>query len=248
MKKTRFLYLLMGVAVLMLLFGCQKPAEPVPSQDPNTCDIVDDCGEDENGTANMTFKEAYESKNGTENSSGKPYRDVAIAEDHPFVKSSGEEIVRMIENKETFYVYVGDEMCPWCRSVIEMAIKVAKNAGVDKIYYLEIWNDDHEEILRDQYKVEDGKAVRTAEGTEAYHTLLKYWDSVLSDYTVSEGDTKIEVGEKRIFAPNFFYVENGEIRRFTEATSPKQEDSRQALSEEILADEEAMLKEFFGIE
>jgi len=43
-------------------------------------------------------------------------------------------------------------------------------------------------------------------------------------------------------------VENGEIRRFTEATSPKQEDSRQALSEEILADEEAMLKEFFGIE
>ena len=247
MKKSR-LFITLFIVLSMLLFGCQKPEEPVPSQDPNACDIIDDCGDDENSTAGMTFKEAYESKNGKENSSGKPYRAVSIAEDHPFVKASAEDVVGMIENKETFYVYVGDEMCPWCRSVIEKTIEVAKEAGIDKIYYLEIWNDAHEEILRDQYVIEDGKTVRKADGTEAYHALLKVWDSVLGDYTLTDGDNKIDIGEKRIFAPNFFYVENGEVARFTTATSSLQEDARQELTEEILADEEAMLKEFFGIE
>ena len=221
MKRSSF-HITLLIVLLMMLFGCQKQPEPIPSQDPNACDIIDNCGEDENSTAGMTFKEAYESKNDKENSSGKPNRNVTIAEDHPFVKTDAEDIVRMIENKETFYVYVGDEMCPWCRSVIEKTIEVAKAANVEKIYYLEIWNDANEEILRDQYKVEDGKAVQVFAGTEAYHQLLKYWDSVLNDYTLTDSDQKIEVGEKRIFAPNFFYVENGEVVRFTTATSPKQ--------------------------
>ena len=235
--------------LLLTFFGCQKTDdEPAESQDPNTCDIIDDCaGEDDNSTAYMTFREAYESLNGTVNASGRPYRDVMIAEDHPFVKVSGDDIVKMIENRETFYVYIGDEMCPWCRSVIEETIEVAKEAGVETIYYVEIWNDAHEEILRDKYVIEDGKAVVEYSGTVAYQKLLQYWDSVLRDYTLDDDGNTVEVGEKRIFAPNFFYVENGEVKRFTTATSSLQEDARQELSEEILADEEAMLKEFFGI-
>ena len=52
----------------------------------------------------------------------------------------------MIENKETFYVYFGDELCPWCRSVIEKFIEVAKKNDVKKVYYVKIWDDDHNEI------------------------------------------------------------------------------------------------------
>ena len=33
------------------------------------------------------------------------------------------DILKRIDNKETFYVYFGDRLCPWCRSVIEKSIE-----------------------------------------------------------------------------------------------------------------------------
>ena len=170
-----------------------------------------------------------------------------IPDDHPFVQVEAEEVLEKIKNKETCYVYVGDEACPWCRSNIEMAIKVAKDAGIDRIYYIEIWDDEGNEILRDQYKLEDGKIVKTMEGTDTYKEFLKYWGSFLEDYTLKDDDgNEIEVGEKRIYAPNYFYIENGELERFTDGSSELQEGSRDELTEEILKDQEMMFRSLFG--
>ena len=35
-------------------------------------------------------------------------------------------------NKKAFYLYVGDSLCPWCRSVIEQSIKSAKENEIDE--------------------------------------------------------------------------------------------------------------------
>lgn len=193
------------------------------------------------------FKSDYESINGKENASGKVHRSVTIDENNPFVYTSAEEIVKKIESKETFYVYFGDKLCPWCRSVIEKSIEVAKEKNIKTIYYVPIWDEDGNEILRDRLKVNDeGKLETVKEGTEAYKKLLELLDNVLSDYSLTDKDNKkVETKEKRIYAPNFIYIENGEAKKLTEGISEKQSDSREELTEEILKDEQEQFESFF---
>lgn len=194
----------------------------------------------------LNFKDEYESLNGVVNKNGKEHRTVNISEDNPYIKTTPDKIVEMINNKETFYLYVGDSLCPWCRSVIEKSIEVAKEYNIDKIYYIEIWDDDGNEILRDKYELQDGQPVKIQDGTDEYYKLLDSLKSVLSDYTLSdEEENKIEVGEKRIYAPNYFYISNGKVKKMVEGISDKQKDSREELTDEILKDEEEQFNDLF---
>lgn len=247
--RKKLIGLLLCILMMLAFSSCKKEEEKVPDSGSQACDIADDeCGDDSTSST-LAFKEAYESLNGTTNASGKENRTISIPEDHPFEETEPSKVIQMIENKETFYLYVGDEMCPWCRSVIEKAIEVAKKAGIKKIYYLQIWDDEHNEILRNQYALEEGELVEKVETRPEYEKLLAYFDEVLSDYTLKDEDGNVvEVGQKRIYAPNFFYVENGKVNRFTTGTSEKQEDARQELSDDIIADEIDMFEEFFGAE
>lgn len=227
MKKTIFSLLVIGL-ILLSVTGCGK--EKVES----------------NADA-LKFKEEYEAINGVANSSGKEHRTLSISEDNPFVYVTGEEIVEKIENNETFYVYFGSPYCPWCRSVIEKSIEVAKKNNIDTIYYVDIWDGDHIEILRDTYQLNDsGEPELVSEVGKGYKDLLKYFDNVLSDYTLTDADgNKVSVGEKRIFAPNFIYIENGKAIKLTSAISKNQKDAREELSNKILEDEEKEFNEFF---
>ncbi len=194
----------------------------------------------------LEFKEEYESINGTTNNSGKVHRTIIIPKDNPFHKVEQKEIVKMIEEGKTFYLYVGDPLCPWCRSVLEKSIEVAKKKGVKEIYYIDIWDDNGNEILRDKYELKDGSLEKTVEGTEEYKKLLKYFDSVLTKYTLTDSDgNKVDTGEKRIYAPNFFYVEKGKVIRLVEGISDKQKDSREELTKEMLDDEQKIFEDFF---
>lgn len=199
-----------------------------------------------NKEAALEFKTSYESLNGKTNASGKEHRTVTINEENPFVTTTAEEIVKKIENKETFYVYFGDKLCPWCRSVVEKAVELANNNNIYTVYYVPIWDDEGNEILRDKYIVNaKGNLEKTIEGTEAYYKLLEYFDSFLRDYTLKNGNKTIMSGEKRIYAPNFMYVENGVLTRMTTGKSERQMDSREELTAEMLRDEEEAFKTFY---
>lgn len=194
----------------------------------------------------LEFKKDYESLNGEKNKNGKEHRSVTIDDDNPYEKVDASDIVKKIENKETFYVYFGDKLCPWCRSVIEKSIEVAKENKIKKIYYVPIWNDDGEEILRDKYEMVDGELKKTIDGTSEYQKLLEYFNDLLEDYMVKDAEgNKISTEEKRIFAPNYIYVEKGVAKRITTGTSEKQTDSREELTKEILEDEEKLFNDFF---
>ena len=195
--------------------------------------------------SSLIFKKEYEALNGTKNKMGKEHRTIKISKNNPYVKIDPNEIVKKLENKETFYLYVGDPKCPWCRSVLETSIKIAKKYNIDTIYYIEIWDEEGNEIFRDKYEVKDGKAVKVKDGTEAYNTLLKSFNKVLDSYTLTDKDKTIEVGEKRIYAPNYFYVKDGEVILMVEGTSDKQEDPREELTKEMLKDEEEAFKKLF---
>ena len=196
----------------------------------------------------LRFKLDYENLNGEVNASGKEHRTIKIDEDNPYEEITTKELLKKIENKETFYVYFGDPLCPWCRSVLEKSIEVAKESKVKKIYYIQIWDYNGNEILRSKYSLDkNNKLVLEKEGTEDYYKLLEVFNDLLKDYTLTTKDNKkVEVGEKRIFAPNYIYVKGGEAVKLVTGISDKQTDSRQELTTELLEDEEKIFKDFFN--
>ena len=150
------------------------------------------------------FKEEYESINNKDNGHGNKYRKLDIPVANPIVYQTTSDIVKRVENKETFIVYFGFKECPWCRSVITELINVAKDKGIDTIYYVDVKD------IRDVKEVdENGNINTTKEGDIDYIKLISHFSNVLSDYSLTKDDVKYDTGEKRIYAPNIIVVSNG---------------------------------------
>ena len=173
------------------------------------------------------FKEEYESLNG-QTINGNKVRSINVDEDNPFVYKNAKEIITMMDNKESFVVYFGFAKCPWCRSVLETLIKVAKNNGLDTIYYVDILD------IRDTLKVENDKVVTDKKGSDDYYKLLEYFDEVLSEYKLTDANgEKVETNEKRIYAPNVVSVVDGKAKELTTGISSKQDDAYMKLTDEM---------------
>ena len=223
--KKKILLIVIVMVLLVNLTGCQKNKDA------------------------KIFKEDYESINGQTNSNGKEYRTLSIPKNNPIIISSAKEILEKIENEESFYVYFGSKLCPWCRSSIEKALEVANENGIEKVYYVDIWDNEGNEILRDKYTLDDnGKSVLVVDGTDEYFKLLDYLKDVLPDYTYAankNGGAKLDIAEKRIYIPLFVYMAKGKPIRVTSGLSDLQTNSREELTKEILADEETLFDNFF---
>lgn len=192
------------------------------------CDI----NKDNHQEQALRFKEEYESLNGKDNN-GKTFRTVKISKDNPFIYKDAKDIIKMINNKESFIVYFGFAKCPWCRSMIETLIKVADDYEVDTIYYVDILE------IRDILKLDDKNEIITdREGSKDYMKLIKILDNVLSDYNLKDkDDNSIFTGEKRIYAPNVISIINGKATLLEEGLAENQEDAYQKLTEDILNEE-----------
>ena len=159
------------------------------------------------------FKVEYESINNKDNGHGNKYRELNIPEYNPMVYQTTSDIVKRVENKETFIVYFGFKECPWCRSVIEQLINAAKDKNIEKIYYVDVKD------IRDVKQIdEDNNILTVQEGDKDYLTLIENFSNVLSDYTLTKDNEKINIGEKRIYAPNIVVVSHGVAVQMEEGT------------------------------
>lgn len=105
-----------------------------------------------------------------------------VDDDNLFVYRNMEEIIKILENG-TGIVYLGFPECPWCQAYVPYLNEVAKENGMQKIYYYNILNDRKEE-------------------TDNYKKVLE----LLLDYVEYD-----EEGNKRIYAPTVIFVSNGKI-------------------------------------
>lgn len=201
MKKKIWIIILLMVAFLVT--GCEK-------------------------TDGEKFAKEYTSLNGTKSESGKTIRSIKISSDNPFVYQTAEEIAERIENKESFIVYFGFAKCPWCRSVLEQLIKVAKDKNIKTIYYVDVL-----EIRDVREMTEDGEVNITKEGTKGYQKLLTQLEDVLSDYTTTVDEETLSLGEKRIYAPNVVAVHNGKALQMETGISEELKDPYGKLTEDI---------------
>lgn len=239
--KKKFLLFSLLMILSLLLVGCGDDKDKDKNDDENKTQETQEADA-------AKFKEDYESLNGKETSYGTINRSVEIDEDNPFVYVTAAELVEKIENDESFYVYFGSNKCPWCRSVIEKAIEMAEENEIKIVYYVDIWDEDGNEILRDKYVINDkGKLEQTIKGTDEYYRLLELLDEVLDDYVLeNKKGKKFDTKEKRIFAPNFIYVSGGDAKVMVTGVSEKQKNASDELTDEILEDQGGVFNEFFA--
>ena len=185
MKKTLALICLFAL-LFALLGGCKKESTPVFATDAEQ------------------FKYEYESVNGKLDESGMESRMLDIPIDTPIVYASYSDILKYMEQGDSFAVYFGFAECPWCRSCLQAILESAIECSIYPLYYVDVHTS------RDTFEIKNRKAVKTKDGDECYDLLLKKLEDVLSDYVLydTNGD-KIKVGEKRIYAPNLIIIEDG---------------------------------------
>ena len=238
--------------VMLLAGGCSSMNKEVTEADTVKKDETTDTDETAKITVNeeaLAFKEEYESLNGLQDIKypDEVYRTVTIDEDNPYVLTTIDELVDMIDEDKTFYVYFGDPKCPWCRSNIETAVAKAKEDGIETIYYIHMWDDERNEIIRDKYEVVDGLLKETVEAADGYDVLLDVMDEYLNEYIVQDEDgNSYDTQEKRIVLPSYVHFVDGEVDKYSEGTAIDQSDSHGALSEKILDEQEEQFDTFFN--
>lgn len=108
-----------------------------------------------------------------------------ITEDNIYVYKTLEEINKILENG-TGLVYLGFPECPWCRGYVPIINEVAKEQGLDKIYYFNIKKDREDNSKLYQKTVE-----------------------LLGDNLRYDNE-----GNRRIYAPSLIAVKNGKVVMF----------------------------------
>ena len=200
----------------------------------------------------LDFKEEYEKVNDKVMINDIKYRTLDIDKNNPYVKVSIDEIAKKIKNGETFYLYVGDHLCPWCRSGLEKMIEVANKEGIKTIYYVDFWDDEHNEILRDLYDIEVKndkvtKVTKTKEATDGYKVLYEAVYDFIQDYTVNKDGKEYVVGNgiKKVFGGDHFYFNKGKCERYTSLRVPSLAKATDELTEDVLKEQEKLFTEFF---
>lgn len=185
------------------------------------------------------FKVEYESLNGQKSNSGKTIRTLNIPVENRIKYSTAKEIVKKIDNNESFVVYFGFAKCPWCRSMINNLIDLSNKNNTD-IYYVDVLD------IRDVKEVVDGEVKTTKVGDKSYMALLNRLDSVLSDYSLEdESGKKYDTKEKRIYAPNVVAIVNGKPEKLTEGISKDLKDPYEKITDKMKKDSINELKCIF---
>lgn len=173
----------------------------------------------------LRFKREYEEVNGKE-VSGMRYPVLEISDDNPIKYSDVEEVEKILKDG-TGVIYFGYPNCPWCRTAVPVLLHAAMDAGVNRIYYIDMANE------RSTYSVVDGEIKIDKEGTEQYRKLLELFDDYLDDYVIKDNDGKeYQTGEKRIYVPIVFFVKDGEVLSYHLDTVKSQTNPFKQLNDE----------------
>lgn len=168
------------------------------------------------------FKDEYESLNTKINpNNDKEYMEINIDEDNPMVYATYDEVKELIK-KGTAVIYFGFPECPWCRNTVPVLIDVAKEMGIEKIYYYNAVS------IRDKKSLDsNGNIVVEDEGTKEYKELVELLYNYLPVYGGLNDDSI-----KRLYLPTVVFIKNGEVIGLHTSTVESQEDPYVELTKE----------------
>ena len=105
-----------------------------------------------------------------------------VAKNNVFVYRDSKQIIKILESG-TGVVYLGFPECPWCQSYVPILNEIAKEEGIEKIYYCNI------------------KDIRSKNNKD-YQKIVKLVKNFLY---------KDDEGNERIYAPDVYVVKDGKI-------------------------------------
>lgn len=118
-----------------------------------------------------------------------------VGKNNVFVYRNAEEIIKILEGG-TGIVLFGFPECPWCQAYVPMLNEVAKEEGIEKIYYFNIKEDRQN-------------------NTKNYQKIVK----ILKNYLMKDDE-----GNERVFVPDVYAVKDGKILSHNNETSVISED------------------------
>ncbi len=182
----------------------------------------------------IKFKEEYEALNNvTREGTDKTYTSMDLSENNPMYYATYEEVYDVLEN--TGVIYLGYPECPWCRNLVPTLIDAAKKVSINKIYYINMYEERNKLSLD-----ENGNIITEKEGTEGYRNLVEKLKDVLPVY---EGLNDESI--KRIYVPLVIFVKDGEIIATHSGTVSSQEDPYIPLTEEQQKELKTTLSDYF---
>lgn len=223
MKNNKVLYIVIGICGLLVVGLC------IFLMVNHKEEVVSD---------SEKFKADFEQYNGlTYEDTNESVIDVNIPEDNPFIYKTGKEIVDVLEN-EIAYVLFGYASCPLTRAAIEVLIETIEEAGVSKVYYVDIKD------MRDEYVHTDSiipEEVKT--GTDAYYEILDFFGNNLEKYYVYDesGFYAYDTGVTRLKSPTFVAVSDGKVVSMHEELVASYDYSNRELTDEEM---EELKKEY----
>ena len=110
--------ILILIILSLIIVGCNKKEESRINEDA------------------IKFKEEYESLNNDK-------LIVNINDSNPFMYKNVDDIKTMMDNKDTFLVFIGKEDDNYSRSLVETIIKSAQDNDLETVYYI---NNDYEKL------------------------------------------------------------------------------------------------------
>ena len=113
-----------------------------------------------------------------------------VGQNNVFVYRNADEIIKILEGG-TGLVYLGFPECPWCQAYVPILNEVAKEEGVEKIYYFNIREDRQK-------------------NSKEYQKIVKLVKNFLM---------KDDEGNERIFVPDVYAVRDGKILSHNNETS-----------------------------
>ena len=113
-----------------------------------------------------------------------------VGQNNVFVYRNADEIIKILEGG-TGLVYLGFPECPWCQAYVPILNEVAKEEGVEKIYYFNIREDRQQ-------------------NSKEYQKIVKLVKNFLM---------KDDEGNERIFVPDVYAVRDGKILSHNNETS-----------------------------
>ncbi len=152
------------------------------------------------------FKKEYEAYNGEKSSNGSKYQKLKISKKNKVKYIEMEDAVETLETG-TGLIYFGFSNCPWCRGLIETLLDEVEEADLDNLLYVDVTGK------RDEYVVEDEKAVVKTRAENSYYEVVDLLEDYLDDYVVKdENGMEYETGKKRLFVPLIVAVKDGLVR------------------------------------
>lgn len=113
-----------------------------------------------------------------------------VTEDNVFVYKNENEIVSILKSKSGI-VYLGFPECPWCQKYVTLLNEVAKEKGIDEIYY---------------FNIKDARANKTV----AYTEIVE----ILNEYIPTDDE-----GNKKVMVPDLTFVMDGKVKWHNNDTS-----------------------------